>query len=59
MDLIDYKSSCAAANRHPDTKISTESIMLKDVCSKLRLHGSDEKPFSGAAEIKDFVPAAA
>lgn len=33
--------------------------MLKDVCSKLRLHGSDEKPFSGAAEIKDFVPAAA
>lgn len=55
MDLIDYKSSGAIANRN-EAMISTESIMLKDVCSKLRLHGSDEKAASGVVEGQDLVP---
>ena len=58
MDLINYKSSGAIAKRN-EAMISTESIMLKDVCSKLRLHGSDEKAASGVIESgQDLAPAA-
>ena len=48
MDIIDYKSSGLASNRNKkEAVISTESIMLKDVCSKLRIHASDEKDVRG------------